>query len=104
MSSSTAKENTATLDLLSKKKDGVEVNIYTSEKHSKLTKSEIDSFNKEYPTLCVKYTSEFHDRFMILDKKILYHIGASIKDAGKKVFEISQIEDEKQTAEILRRL
>ena len=96
--------DTATLDLLSKKKEGVKVEIYTTEKHSKLTESEIDSFNKEYPTLTVKHTSEFHDRFMILDRKTLYHIGASIKDAGKKAFEISQIDDEKQTEEILRRL
>ncbi len=96
--------NTATLDLLSKKKEGVEVKIYTSGKHSKLTESEIDSFNKEYPTLSVNYTDEFHDRFMILDSHTLYHIGASIKDAGKRAFEISQIDDEKQTEEILRRL
>ena len=96
--------DTATLDLLSKKKEGVKVEIYTTEKHSKLTESEIASFNKEYPTLTVKHTSEFHDRFMILDRKTLYHIGASIKDAGKKAFEISQIDDEKQTEEILRRL
>ena len=96
--------DTATLDLLSKKKEGVKVEIYTTEKHSKLTESEIASFNKEYPPLTVKHTSEFHDRFMILDRKTLYHIGASIKDAGKKAFEISQIDDEKQTEEILRRL
>ena len=96
--------DTATLDLLSKKKEGAEVKIYTSEKHTKLTESEIASFNKEYPALAVKYTSEFHDRFMILDRRTLYHIGASIKDAGKKAFEISEIDDGKQTEEILRRL
>ncbi len=96
--------DTATLDLLSKKKEGVEVKIYTSEKYTKLTESEIASFNKEYPALTVKYTTEFHDRFMILDRKTLYHVGASIKDAGKKAFEISEIDDGKQTEEILRRL
>ena len=96
--------DTATLDLLSKKKEGVNVEIYTSDKHSKLTESEIASFNKEYPTLTVKHTSEFHDRFMILDRKTLFHIGASIKDAGKKAFEISEIDDKKQTEEILKRL
>lgn len=96
--------DTATRDLLSKKKEGVNVEIYTSDKHSKLTESEIASFNKEYPTLTVKHTSEFHDRFMILDRKTLFHIGASIKDAGKKAFEISLIDDEKQTEEILKRL
>lgn len=96
--------DTATLDLLSKKKKGVMAEIYTDERHSRLTGSEIALFNKEYPYLNVKYTSEFHDRFMILDRMTLYHIGASIKDAGKKAFEISEIEDEKQTEEILKRL
>lgn len=96
--------DTGTLNLLSKKKEGVKVEIYTEEKHSKLTESEINAFNKEYPSLEVKYTTEFHDRFMILDRRTLYHIGASIKDAGKKAFEISEIEDEKQTEAILKRL
>ena len=96
--------DTATLDLLSKKKKGVKVEIYSMQNNCRLTTSEIDDFNKQYPSLTVKYTTEFHDRFMIIDRKILYHIGASIKDAGKKAFEISQIDDEKQVCEILRRL
>ncbi len=96
--------DTATLDLLSKKREGVAVFIYTGEKHSKLTESEIDSFNREYPSLAVKYTTEFHDRFLIIDRKTLFHSGASLKDAGKKAFEISEIDDEKQMEEILRRL
>ena len=61
-------------------------------------------FNKQYAGLTVHYTTEFHDRFMIIDRKTLYHIGASIKDAGKKAFEISQIDDDKQVSEILKRL
>ena len=93
-----------TLDLLVKKKKGVAVNIYTSEKGNKLTVKEITDFNNQYGLLNIRYTDEFHDRFMILDKKTLYHIGSSIKDAGKKAFEISIIEDEKQLKEILRRL
>ena len=96
--------DTATLDLLSKKKKGVKVEIYSMQNNCRLTTSEIDDFNKQYTGLTVKYTTEFHDRFMIIDRKILYHIGASIKDAGKKAFEISQIDDEKQVCEILRRL
>ncbi len=96
--------DTATLDLLSKKKEGVKVEIYTMQNNCKLTASEMADFNKQYGGLAVNYTTEFHDRFMILDKKTLYHIGASIKDAGKKAFEISQIDDDKQVAEILKRL
>ena len=96
--------DTATLDLLSKKKKGVKVEIYTMQNNCKLTSSEIADFNKQYAGLTVSHTTEFHDRFMIIDRKTLYHVGASIKDAGKKAFEISQIDDDKQVAEILKRL
>ena len=93
-----------TLDLLVKKKKGVAVNIHTSEKGNKLTVKEITDFNNQYGLLNIRYTDEFHDRFMILDKETLYHIGSSIKDAGKKAFEISIIEDEKQLDGIIERL
>ena len=96
--------DTETLDLLSKKKETVKVEIYTFRNKCRLTATEIADFNKQYTGLTVQYTTEFHDRFMILDKKTLYHIGASIKDAGKKAFEISLIDDEKQVLEILKRL
>ena len=42
--------------------------------------------NTQYPTLTVNHTSKMHDRFLIIDNKILYHIGASLKDLGKKCF------------------
>ena len=61
-----------TLDLLVKKKKGVAVNIYTSEKGNKLTEKEITDFNNQYGLLNIRYTDEFHDRFMILDKE--FHI------------------------------
>ena len=47
----------------------------------------------QHPTLEVKRSTAFHDRFLILDEKEGYHIGASIKDAGKKCFVINRIED-----------
>ena len=50
------------------------------------------------------YTKVFHDRFLILDKKNVYHIGASLKDAGKKCFGISLIEDAGIVRDILHRL
>lgn len=45
---------------------------------------DITKFKVQYPKLSVKATTDFHDRFLIIDKTEVYHIGASIKDAGKK--------------------
>ena len=96
--------DTATLDLLSKKNQSATVDIYTFHNTCKLTQTEIADFNTQYAGLTLHYTADFHDRFMIIDRHTLYHIGASIKDAGKKAFEISQIDDDLQTQEILKRL
>lgn len=74
----------STLNLLAKKNENVSVTIYTF-KQSKLTEKDIENFNIQYPYLNVKYTKAFHDRFLILDDSIAYHIGASLKDAGKNV-------------------
>lgn len=54
---------------------------------------DIQKFNKQYPTLKIAYTNKFHDRFIVIDNKELYHCGASLKDLGKKCFAISKIED-----------
>ena len=75
------------LKMLAKKKNNVEVVILTSDK------SNIKKFNKEYPILKVAKTNKFHDRFIIIDSKEMYHLGASIKDLGKKCFAINKIED-----------
>ena len=58
-----------TLNLISKKNKGVLVKIYT-QKRTKLTKKDVDNFNAQYPTLEVKYTKVFHDRFLIFDQNI----------------------------------
>lgn len=92
-----------TLNLLSKKKDNVTVTVYTL-KRTKLSKTDVDNFNMQYPTLDVKYTNVLHDRFLILDRKTAYHIGASLKDAGKKCFGINLIEDAGIIKDILQRL
>ncbi|MBR5097405.1 MAG: ORF6N domain-containing protein [Treponema sp.] len=73
------------LERLSKKKSGVNITIYTDPK-TKLTAQDIQKFNAQYPTLSVKHTTKMHDRFLIIDNKTLYHIGASLKDLGKKCF------------------
>lgn len=82
-----------TLNILCKKNKGVDVVIMTAGKGNLSTK-DITKFNAQYPKLSVKTTTDFHDRFLIIDKVEVYHIGASIKDAGKKSFGITKIEDE----------
>ena len=80
------------LKMLAKKKKNVEVVILTSDK-SNIETLDIKKFNKEYPTLKVAKTNKFHDRFIVIDNKEMYHLGASIKDVGKKCFGINKIED-----------
>lgn len=92
-----------TLNLLSKKNSHVEVTIYT-QKQTKLTKAYVKNFNAQYPTLKIKYTKVFHDRFLILDRMTAYHVGASLKDAGKKCFGINLIQDAGIIKDILQRL
>ena len=73
------------LERLSKKRNNVKVAIYTDPK-TKLSDQDIQKFNEQYPQLTIKYTSKAHDRFLIIDNSTLYHIGASLKDLGKKCF------------------
>ena len=80
------------LEVLSKKKNGVEVVILTSN-NSNILKLDVQKFNKEYPTLKIAKTDKFHDRFIVIDNKELYHCGASLKDLGKKCFGINRIDD-----------
>ena len=92
-----------TLNILSKKNDKVNVEIYTK-KDTKLNHKDINKFNIQYPKLEIKYTDKFHDRFLILDKKYIYHIGASIKDVGKKCFGITLIKYNAIMEDILSKL
>ena len=78
--------------MLSKKNKDVEVVILTTQ-NSNIRKLDIQKFNKQYPVLKLAYTNKFHDRFIVIDNKELYHIGASLKDLGKKCFAISKVED-----------
>ena len=92
-----------TLNILSKKKDGVNVLIVTSG-NGNLTDKDIAKFNSQYPKLTVKISKDFHDRFLIIDRKEVYHIGASIKDAGKKSFGITKLEVEELTKSLLAKV
>ena len=69
-----------------------------------LSNKDVNIFNSQYPTLTVYKTQVFHDRFIILDGKTVYHICASIKDTGKKCFGISLLRDQEIVMEILNRL
>lgn len=84
------------LERFSVKKSNVAVTIYTK-KNPKMTNSisklDVQKFNSQYPTITLKYTSSMHDRYLILDKKELYHIGASLKDLGKACFSFTKMND-----------
>ncbi len=92
-----------TLNILAKKKTDVAVIVYTVRK-TKLSEKDVEAFNQQYPILEVKYTGVFHDRFLIIDNEKAYHIGASLKDAGKKCFAISKLNDSGVIYDILQRL
>ena len=88
----------ATLDLFAKKRTGVKVTIITSEHYKKkvphhtFTDADIETFNAQYPKLTVRYNETFHDRFLIIDGKEIYLIGASLKDLGSKCFAFTQLD------------
>ena len=82
------------LDILSQKKGGVAVLVATSQKmiDRHLTPVAVEKFNKQNPTLKVKAVGTFHDRFLILDDKELYHFGASLKDLGRQYCAVSKMD------------
>ena len=77
---------TGTLDILAKKRKGVVVEVVTSPRGNKLAASDIAKFTAQYGGLSVTTSMAFHDRFLIIDDKELYLIGASLKDLGRKCF------------------
>ena len=88
-----------TLDLFAKKRTGVKVTIFTSEHydekgvpHRKISPADIKTFNKQYPKLTIRYNETFHDRFLIIDDKEIYLIGASLKDLGAKCFAFTKLD------------
>ena len=90
---------TEVLDLFLKKRKGVKVTIFTSEHydkkhvpHRKISDADIKTFNAQYPKLAVRYNETFHDRFLIIDDKELYLIGASLKDLGRKCFALTKLD------------
>jgi len=86
------------LDILSKTNKNVK--IYTN----KYNNLDFEKYKKQYDNVTIKISNSFHDRFIIIDKKILYHSGASFKDLGKKCFEISRVIEEEVLLKILHML
>ena len=80
------------LDRLTVKSPGVDVIIYT-QPQTPIKKLDIAQFNAQYPTLTIKNTTSMHDRFLIIDRTEIYHIGASLKDLGKKCFGFTRLEE-----------
>lgn len=81
-----------TLDILAKKRTGVAARIVTSQKGNKIAATDIATFNAQYPTLSVQVSKAFHDRFLVLDDKELYLVGASLKDLGSRCFAFSKMD------------
>ena len=81
-----------TLELLAKKAKGVSVELVTTRKGNRLAASDIATFNAQYGGLSVLTTKNFHDRYLIIDDKIVYLFGASLKDLGRKCFCAMKIE------------
>jgi len=79
------------LIILSKRASNVRATIFTAS-ISKQLELDLKRFNAQYPTIMVKTFTRSHDRFLIIDNATIYHIGASLKDLGKKWFAFSKIE------------
>ncbi len=79
-----------TLLMLSKRNEGVSATIYTT-KISRQLQLDIEKHNDQYPPIQIRTYNESHDRFLLVDETYVYHIGASLKDLGKKMFAFSKM-------------
>ena len=89
------------LDILCYKKENVKIKIITNKVKNHL---DLSKFKEQYPNIKLGYKNDIHDRFIIIDEKVLYHIGASLKDLGKKVFAINRLEDKSYLNKIIKEL
>ena len=78
------------LHLLAKRNPGVKATIFTGNITRQL-QTDLDKYNQQYPQVELKHFTKSHDRFLIIDNNDLYHIGASLKDLGKRWFAFSKI-------------
>lgn len=76
--------------LLAKRNNKVKVTIYT-DKIDNQVQQDIEKYNKQYSPITIKLFKKSHDRFLIIDQQNVYHIGASLKELGKKWFAFSKM-------------
>ena len=84
--------NETTLLMLSKRKERVSATIYTQRISSQL-QLDLEKHNAQYSAIDVKMYKRSHDRFLLIDGQEVYHIGASLKDLGKKMFAFSRLNE-----------
>jgi hypothetical protein len=78
--------------MLSKRNLDCKATIYTHKISAQL-QLDLQKHNKQYPQIEIKLLKTSHDRFLILDEEELYHLGASLKDLGKKWFAFSKLNE-----------
>ena len=92
------------LPLIAQKRSGVEVLVVKNSRNKLLHDVDVNQFNAQYGnTLTVKVSDRFHDRFLIIDKTTLIHLGASLNHLGKKCFAFSSL-DKSNIPDILAKL
>ena len=88
-----------TLDILSAKRKGVALTVVTSRHFDrsgsprlKITEADVAKFNAQYPRLRLRFSENFHDRFIVIDNEEIYLVGASLKDLGTKCFAFTRLD------------
>lgn len=90
------------IDMFKDKLDNVQIKIITSTFYkNQISKRDISKYNKQYGNLNIVESKDYHDRFIMIDFKTLYHCGTSLKDLGNKCFSINIIEDKGYKKRIL---
>lgn len=92
-----------TIFTLCSKYPNINFTIYTQSINKQL-KLDYDKYNKQYKNIKLKETKDFHDRFLIIDNSEIYHIGASLKDLGNKIFAFSKLNIDINSFELLKEL
>ncbi len=90
-----------TLLQLSKRNPEVICVAYT-DKMTEQLRLDLEKHNSQYPPIEIRVKKHFHDRFLIIDEKQLYHLGASLKDLGKRWFAFSRMDE--MLEDVMKRL
>lgn len=78
--------------------------ILITRKNKLLNQMDIDQYNRQYYNLKVYYDNTFHDRYIILDREIVYHCGTSLNHIGEKTFSINKLDDKELTYQFIKRI